>query len=54
MLSDVTCIQNEQKNEAQCVRHLILWVQIQQDLHNSGASSGNGWSLGPRSQLSKV
>lgn len=31
---------------------LILRVQIQQDLHDSGADSGSGGSLGLRSQLS--
>ena len=32
---------------------LILWVQIQQDLDNSGANSGKDGSLGPRSQPSQ-
>ena len=32
---------------------LILWVQIQQDLDNSGANSGKDGSLGPRLQPSQ-
>ena len=32
---------------------LILWVQIQQNLHNSGANSGKDRSFGPRSQPSQ-